>query len=95
MHMIWFDRSTYLFRVIVVTPVRSHPLTYIVATKHTSDRLPRALQVGDMQKKNNTVKHIVLYNQYSRYLSSKMVVPIDVEKQSSYPAYLGHEVHLF
>jgi hypothetical protein len=31
--MIWFDRSTYVFRVIVVVPVGSHPLTYKVATK--------------------------------------------------------------
>ena len=63
--MIWFDRSTYLFRVIVVTPVRSHPLTYIVATKHASNRLPRGLQVSDMQK-NNKVKHIILYKEYEK-----------------------------
>jgi hypothetical protein len=63
--MIWFDRATYVFRVIVVSPVGSHPLTYIIATKHTSGRLPRALQVNDMQK-NNTVKHIVLYKEYEK-----------------------------
>ena len=49
----------------MVSPDGSHPLTYIVATKHASDRLPRALQVGDMQK-NNTVKHIVLYKEYEK-----------------------------
>ena len=65
MHMIWFDRAAYVFRVIVVGPVRSHPLTYIVVTKHASSRLLRALQVGDMQK-NNTVKHIVLYKEYEK-----------------------------
>ena len=65
MHMISFDRAAYVFRVIVVSPVGSHPLTYIVATKHASGRLPRALQVGDMQK-NNTVKHIVLYKEYEK-----------------------------
>jgi len=82
MHMIWLGRSTYyVSRVIVVIHISSHPLTYIVATKHASRGLPRALQdtvIG--KKKNNTVKHIVLYNQYYRYLSKKMVVPIDVEK---------------
>jgi len=93
--MIWFDRSTYVFRVIVVTSVGSHPLTYIVATKHASGRLPRALEVGDMQKTNNTVKHIVPHNQYSRYLSLKMVIPMDVERQSSYPSSLGHAGHHF
>ena len=66
MHMIWFNRAAYVFRVIVVSSVGSHPLTYIVATKHASGRLPRALQVGDMQKKNNTVKHIVLYKEYEK-----------------------------
>ena len=50
MHMIWFDRAAYVFRVIMVSLVGSHPLTYIVATKHASSRLPRELQVGDMQK---------------------------------------------
>jgi len=50
MHMIWFDRATYVFRVIVISPVGSHPLTYIVATKHASGRLHRAPQVGDMHK---------------------------------------------
>ena len=65
MHMIWFDRSTYIFRVIVVNPVGSQPLTYKVATKHASKRLLRALQVGDMQK-NNIVKHIVLYKEYEK-----------------------------
>jgi hypothetical protein len=83
MHMIWLGRSTYyVSRVIVVIHISSHPLTYIVATKHASRGLPRALQdtVIGKKKKNNTVKHIVLYNQYYRYLSKKMVVPIDVEK---------------
>ena len=65
MHMIWFDRAAYVFRVILISPVGSHPLTYIVATKHPSGRLPRALQVDDMQK-NNTVKHIVLYKEYEK-----------------------------
>jgi hypothetical protein len=51
MHMIWFDRAAYVFRVIVVSPIGSHPLTYIVATKHAFGKQPRALQVGDMQKK--------------------------------------------
>ena len=63
--MIWFDRSTYVLRVIVVTSIGSHPLTYIVATKHASGRLPQAPQVGDMHK-NNTVKHIVLYEEYEK-----------------------------
>jgi hypothetical protein len=48
--MIWFDRVAYVFRVIVVSPAGSHPLTYIVATKHASGRLSQALQVGDMEK---------------------------------------------
>ena len=61
MHIIWFDRVAYVFRVIVVSPVDSHPLTYIVATKYASGRLPQ-----DMQK-NNTVKHIiVLYKEYEK-----------------------------
>ena len=63
--MIWFNRSTYIFRVIVLNLVGYQPLTYIVATKHASGRLPRALQVGDMQK-INTVKHIVLYKEYEK-----------------------------
>jgi hypothetical protein len=50
MHMIWFDRVAYVFRVVVVSPIGSHPSTNIVATKHAFGRLPRALQVGDMQK---------------------------------------------
>jgi hypothetical protein len=49
----------------VVSPIGSHPLTYIVATNHAFGRLPRALQVGDMQK-NNIVKHIVLYKEYEK-----------------------------
>ena len=65
MHMIGFDRAAYVFRVIMVSPVGSHALTYIVATKHASGRLSRAPQVGDM-KKNNTVKHIVLYKEYEK-----------------------------
>jgi hypothetical protein len=48
--MIWFNRSTYVFGVVVVMPIGSQPLTYKVATKHISRRLPHALQVGDMQK---------------------------------------------
>ena len=59
--MIWFNRAG----VIVVSPVGSHPLTYIVATKHASGRLPRAPQVSDMQK-NNKVKHIILYKEYEK-----------------------------
>ena len=50
MHMIWFDRSTYVFRVIVVNLVGSQLLTDIVATKHASERLLQALQVSDMRK---------------------------------------------
>jgi hypothetical protein len=49
--MIWFDRAAYVFWVIAVSPVGSCPLTYIVATKHASGRLPQALQVSDMKKK--------------------------------------------
>ena len=65
MHMIWFNGVAYIFRVIVISPVGSHPLTYIVATKHASGRLPGALQVGDMPK-NKNVKHIVLYEEYEK-----------------------------
>ena len=48
--MVWFDGSTYVFRVIVVNAVGSYPFTYKVATKHGSGRLPRALQVSDIKK---------------------------------------------
>ena len=48
--MIRFAWSTYFFRVIIVPPVGSKPLTYKVSTKHAFRRLLGAMQVGDMKK---------------------------------------------
>ena len=91
--MIWFNRSTYIFRVIVLNLVGYQPLTYIVATKHATERLLRALQVGGMKKiiQRNTLFYM---SNMRSYLSYKMVVPIDVEKHPSSPSSLGHAPHL-
>ena len=55
--MIWLDRSTYFFKVIVVPPIGSKLLTYKVSTEPASRRLLRTLQVGDMQKKRYNEVH--------------------------------------
>ena len=53
-HMVWFDSSTYVFRVIVVSPIGSHRLTYNIATKHGSKRLPHALKASDKKQYSQT-----------------------------------------
>jgi len=73
--MIWLDRSTYFFKVIVVPPIGSKLLTDKVSTEPASRRLLRTLQVGDMQKKKGIMKCIVLSNQYDHYLGKKWSYP--------------------